>query len=67
MGTLSGLVAGLYLFPVPDAPLDTLLESFLLAALIPVAVITLLRIVHPVRVPFDFGSLAGMVRRLDGV
>ncbi|MFA5664078.1 sodium:solute symporter [Castellaniella sp.] len=38
LATLAGLAAGLWLFPAPDGPMDTLLESFLLAALVPVLV-----------------------------
>jgi len=65
MGTLGGLAAGLCLFPAPGAPLTWLLESFLLAALTPVTVIALLRLLRPRRVPFDFASLPESVRRLD--
>jgi len=65
MGTLGGLAAGLMLFPAPDAPPDTLLESFLLAALTPVVVIALLWMLRPTREPFDLHSLAGTIRRLD--
>jgi len=63
VGTLGGLVAGLYLFPAPDAPLTWLLESFLLAVLTPVVVIAVLRFVRPAREAFDLHSLAGTVRR----
>jgi len=65
VGTLGGLVAGLWLFPAPGASMTYLLESFLLAALAPVGVIMLLRSVRPARTPFDLHSLAGMTRRLD--
>jgi len=64
-GTLGGLAAGLFLFPAPGAPPTWLLESFLLAALTPAAIIALLRSVRPVRARFDFRSLAGATRRLD--
>jgi len=64
-GTLGGLAGGLLLFPAPGAPMTYLLESFLLAALVPVAVIALLRMARPARTPFAFASLAGAVRRLD--
>jgi len=64
-GTLGGLAAGLFLFPAPGAPPTWLLESFLLAALAPAAVIALLRIVRPARAPFNLQSLAGTIRRLD--
>jgi len=69
-GTLAGLAAGLFYFPAPGAPMTTLLESFLLAALVPVAVIAVLRgiscLLHSARVPFDLTSLAASIRRLDG-
>src|SRR5690606_27349894 len=64
-GTLGGLAAGLFLFPMPGEPPTYLLESFLMAALVPAAVILLLRIVRPARAPFDLQSLAGTIRRLD--
>ncbi|MEI2414724.1 sodium:solute symporter family protein [Orrella sp. JC864] len=64
-GTLAGLVAGLALFPAPGQPMDTLLESFLVAALTPVAVTVLMRWLRPARA-FDFAALAASVRRLDG-
>jgi len=69
-GALVGLAAGLFYFPAPGAPMTTLLESFLLAALAPVVVIALLRgfscLLRPARVPFDLSSLAASIRRLDG-
>jgi len=68
-GTLAGLAAGLFVFPLPGAPMTYLLESFLLAALVPVAVIALLRgfsrLVRPARPAFDLQSLAAATRRLD--
>ncbi|MFA7438846.1 sodium:solute symporter [Castellaniella sp.] len=45
--TLAGLAAGFWLFPAPDGPMDTLLESFLLAALVPVATTLVLSRVWP--------------------
>jgi len=65
LGTLGGLFAGLCYFPAPDAPLDHLLESFLLAVFVPVAVIALLRLLYPARTAFDLNSLAGSIRCLD--
>src|SRR5690625_5585572 len=38
ISTLAGLVAGLAIFPAPNAPLTYLLESFLLAAFVPMVV-----------------------------
>jgi len=65
VGTMAGLAAGLWWFPAPGAPMTTLLESFLLAALLPLAVIGLLRLVRPMRAVFDLSSLAHASRRLD--
>ena len=65
VATIGGLVASLYLFPMPGEPMTYLLESFLMAALVPVLVTLLLRIVRPVRTSFDLQSLAGTIRRLD--
>lgn len=65
VATLGGLAAGLALFPLPGQPLDTLLESFLLAALVPVALTGLLRMVRRDRQPFDLGTLDATVQRFD--
>lgn len=65
LATLSGLVAGLWMFPRPGQPMDTLLEAFLLAALVPVGVVGVLQLVRRARPLFDLQSLAGSVRRLD--
>jgi len=43
LATVGGLIAGLAVFPMPGEAPDTLLESFLLAALVPVALTVLLR------------------------
>lgn len=65
LSTLAGLVTGLWLFPAPGAPTTYLLESFLLASLVPVALsLALLRL--PVRQHFDFQLLAQRVRSLKG-
>lgn len=64
--TLAGLAAGLALFPAPGAPLTWLLESFLVAALVPVAVMWVLpRVLPGRRVDFDFATLESSVQRLD--
>lgn len=64
VSTLAGLAAGLFMFPLPGQPMDTLLESFLLAALVPVLVCTLLRWLRPQQPVFDLGSLQAQVRKL---
>jgi len=63
LGTLAGLAAGLMMFPRPDQPMDTLLESFLLAALVPVAVTGVLRLVRRNRTEFRLESLDDSVQR----
>lgn len=66
LSTLGGLVAGLFIFPSPGAPTTTyLLESFLLATLVPVAISMMLLLV-PTKVRFDFSILAQRVRNLEG-
>lgn len=63
ISTACGLVAGLLVFPAPGAGTDTLLESFLLAALVPVAMSALLMRILPAREHYDFSRLATLVRR----
>lgn len=65
IATLSGLVAGLWLFPAPGAPLDWLLESFLVAAFVPVLVMVVLPRLRRASTPFDFNRLSQSVRSLD--
>jgi hypothetical protein len=65
LSTFASLVAGLMLFPAPGAPLTYLLESFLLASLVPIAV-SLLLLLMPKTKLFDFSSLAQRVRNLKG-
>lgn len=63
--TLAGLVAGFVLFPAPGAKMDYLLESFLLAALAPVAVTWLMRRVRKNTHTFNLDDLNHQVRNLD--
>ena len=63
LATVGGLVAGLMMFPKPGGALDTLLESFLLATLVPVLLTGVLRLVRRRRQPFALESLDGSVRR----
>ncbi|HZJ96050.1 MAG TPA: sodium:solute symporter [Thiopseudomonas sp.] len=65
LSTLGGLVAGLLIFPSPSAPTTNLLESFLLATLVPVA-ISMALLLMPTKVRFDFSVLAQRVRNLEG-
>jgi len=65
VATVGGLMAGLAAFPLPGEPPDTLLESFLLAALTPVVLTVLLHwLCRPVPV-YDFGLLRTAVQNLD--
>lgn len=64
VATLAGLAAGLWMFPRPGQPLDTLLEAFLLAAFTPVAVVLLAQLLRRSRAVFDWQRLAGSVRTL---
>ncbi len=64
-GTLAGLVAGLVMFPMPGAPMTHLLESFLLAAVVPVVVIYALRFVRRGNAAFDLDSLSATTRKLS--
>ena len=65
VATLCGLVAGLALFPGPAEKLTYLLESFLVAALVPVVVTVLMRGIRRSAKPFDFGVLAFAARRFE--
>ncbi|WP_417615098.1 sodium:solute symporter family protein [Oceanisphaera sp.] len=64
LSTFAGLVAGLWLFPAPGEALNYLLESFLLASLVPVLVSALLLCI-PHRQSFDFSILRQRVRSLE--
>lgn len=64
VATLAGLAAGISLFPAPGAPLTWLLESFLLAALVPVAVIFVQLALSAGAREFDLESLGRRVRRI---
>lgn len=64
ISTACGLVAGIAVFPLPGADTDSLLESFLLAALIPVIVSAVLIRLMPARQNYDFTRLSILVRRL---
>lgn len=64
LSTAAGLVAGLWLFPAPGEPLTYLLESFLLASLVPVLVSGLLMLL-PNRSSFDFSILRQRIRSLE--
>jgi len=66
ISTVGGLLAGLTMFPAPGKPMDTLLEAFLLAALVPAAVCLLLRWLMPKRTTFDLTGMAAQIQKLDG-
>ncbi|MDY7218402.1 sodium:solute symporter [Denitrificimonas sp. JX-1] len=65
LSTLAGLIAGLLVFPAPGEPTTYLLESFLLASLVPV-IISLILLLLPSSSRFDFSALAKRVRHLQG-
>ncbi|MFA7681127.1 MAG: sodium:solute symporter, partial [Pigmentiphaga sp.] len=65
LGCLAGLAAGLWMFPGPSQPLTTLLESFLLAIFVPVAVILVLQGMRRTRERFAWSTLQTVVRGLD--
>ena len=64
LSTAAGLIAGLWLFPAPGAKIEYLLESFLLASLVPVLVSALLQCL-PKRAAFDFSILSQRIRSLE--
>ncbi|MFP2769831.1 sodium:solute symporter family protein [Oceanisphaera sp. KMM 10153] len=64
LSTAAGLMAGLWLFPAPGAEIKYLLESFLLATLVPVLVSCLLMLL-PNRASFDFSILRQRIRSLE--
>lgn len=64
VSTAAGLIAGLWLFPAPGAEIEYLLESFLLASLVPVAVSALLQLL-PNQKLFDFAILQQRIRSLE--
>ena len=65
ISTIGGLVAGLALFPAPNAPLTYLLESFVLAAVVPVVITFILNAVRRNVAPYDLQSLKHKIRGLD--
>lgn len=65
VSTVAGLVAGLSLFPAPGDKPVYLLESFLLAALVPVAVSAIMMICRRSALHFDFATLKTAIRSLD--
>lgn len=65
VSTLCGLVAGILLFPGPGDKLEYLLESFLLAALVPAVVTALILRFKSPQPHFDFAALNTAVRSLD--
>jgi len=65
LSTVTGLVCGLSIFPGPNDPPTLLLESFLLAALVPVIVSIIALPFVPTKKHYDFGQLNTLIRRLD--
>src|SRR5690606_2695656 len=65
LGCLSGLVAGLWMFPSPSQPPTTLLESFLLAIFAPVITTLVLQVLRRRRVPFTWSILQTAVQGFE--
>jgi Na+/proline symporter len=65
LSTAAGLVAGLAMFPSPSGGTATLLESFLLAAFVPVLVSLVLMKLLPSRQDYDFTRMGSLVRRFQ--
>ena len=65
ISTFVGLLGGLMLFPLPHQPLEFLLESFLLAALLPIVVSILLLWLWPNQRDYDFNQLKKLIRGID--
>lgn len=63
ISTIAGLIAGIAVFPGPGKPLDYLLESFLLAALIPAVVSLILMRIMPSRQQYDLNQMGAMIRK----
>ncbi len=64
LSTIVGLVMGLFLFPTPNGPMDYLLESFLVAALVPAALCLLMERFTPKSQLFDFASF-DVIKSID--
>jgi Na+/proline symporter len=65
LSTIGGLIAGLAVFPWPGEKPVHLLESFLLAALVPAAISAVLMVLFPARRHFDFAVLKTASRGLS--
>lgn len=65
VSTVCGLIAGLSLFPAPGDRPEYLLESFLLAALVPLLVSVLSLLFRRSRLHFDFARLQTAIQNLD--
>lgn len=66
ISTSCGLVTGLAMFPAQGAGTGILLESFVLATLVPVGVSLLLLRLLPDREAYDFSLLRATVRHFRG-
>lgn len=64
LSTITGLVLGLFLFPTPEGSMDYLLESFLVAALVPAFLCLLLERFSSKTRDFDFARL-GLIQSIE--
>lgn len=65
ISTIAGLAAGLYMFPAPDGNMNLLLESFLLAALVPALCSLMLERIIPDKSLFNLESLKENIKGID--
>lgn len=65
ISTTLGLISGLTLFPAPEQPLTYLMESFLLAAVVPVIASAVLLIILPKKQSYDLSNMNNLVSKID--
>lgn len=65
ISTLAGLIAGISLFPAPGQPPVYLLESFLLAAFVPIIVSVIMMRIMPRSQDYDLAQMRGLIRSLE--
>lgn len=65
ISTTLGLASGLTLFPSPDNPSVYLLESFLLAAIVPVLVSIIMLIMLPKNKPYNLKNMHTLISKIE--
>src|SRR5690606_18068891 len=66
LATLGGLISGLYFFPSPTSTSAMLLESFLMAVLVPVIMSVIMLMLAPRGQSFNLGSLKQKIKAFNG-